>query len=109
MACSKTQASRSPTRPVYLNLGTGVITALDQDTDVGYWGWLGERISQTFRPADLNVINGNEAVGTQYSDYLVASAGAEGSGEGYCVLYGAGNDLLVATEANDNAPIRLAV
>jgi Ca2+-binding RTX toxin-like protein len=84
------------TTGVYLNLGSGRILDLDQDTDVGYWGWLGERISVVFRRTDLNVINGNQAVGTQYSDYLVASAGEQGSGEGYSALHGgAGNDLLV--------------
>jgi Ca2+-binding RTX toxin-like protein len=85
------------TTGVYVNLGNGVVNALDQDSDVGYWGWLGERIVQIFRSADLKIVNGNQAVGTQYSDYLVGSRGAQGSGEGYSALYGgAGNDLLVA-------------
>jgi RTX calcium-binding nonapeptide repeat (4 copies) len=83
-------------RGVYINLGTGGVARLDQDTDAGYWDWVGERIALSFRWPELNVINGNQAVGTQYSDYLVGSRGAQGSGEGYSALYGgAGNDLLV--------------
>ena len=83
-------------RGIYINLGTGRVMGLDQETDVGFWGWIGERIGVAFRWADINIINGNQAIGTQYSDYLVASSGAQGSGEGYSALYGgAGNDLLV--------------
>ncbi|HYI49486.1 MAG TPA: calcium-binding protein [Allosphingosinicella sp.] len=84
---------------VYINLGTGSVRALNQNTDAVYWDiWGGNQLQQAqSRGTDLiTIVNGNQAVGTQYSDFLTGSAGAQGSGEGYSVLYGGGgNDVLV--------------
>ena len=82
---------------VYIDLGSGKVSALDQDTATGYWGWVGERMIAPFRRTDISIVNGNEAVGTQYSDFLIGSSGDEEDGEGFSTLIGGGgNDLLMA-------------
>lgn len=81
---------------VYINLGNGSVRGLDLDSDLDRAGWVEEFWPLMQSPDELRIINANQAVGTQYSDLLVASWGAQGSGEGYSALYGgAGNDLLV--------------
>ncbi len=87
------------TTGAYINLGTGVVRGIGNATDIPFWTQQGllYGASQASGPANLLIQNGNQAVGTQYSDILVGSAGAIGSGEGYSALRGgAGNDLLVA-------------
>jgi Ca2+-binding RTX toxin-like protein len=84
------------TRGIYFNLGSGSMVGLDQTTDRGLLGWAGTLLKVAFDRTDLTIKGANSAIGTNYSDALIASSGRKGSGEGYSAVYGGGgNDLLV--------------
>lgn len=88
-------ASQSTTG-IYFNLGSGKAVGLDQTTDRGLLGWAASLAGVAFEKTDIQINGANSAIGTAYSDALIASSGDRNSGEGYSSLYGeGGNDLLV--------------